>query len=88
MDEEQLNEFLAVRQHFVDSLKINGLGEGCCPALVAENLQRQCERNLIESAHEFFGVTLNNLICAGLDKYDKYIELLVGMTLAYRRDTK
>lgn len=86
MDEVDAKEYYAARQDFINTLKVPGLKDGYCPALVAENLLVECEKLLIDSAVEFFGVDSNKLICSGMDNYKKYIALLVGMTIAYRRD--
>jgi len=90
MSEQDAADYQAERQRYVDSLKIPGLQDGYCPALVAENLQRETEYLIIETAKQFFGekVTVNNLLCTkgGLDNYHKYIDMLVGMTVKYFGD--
>lgn len=58
--------------------------EGKCPALVAENLQRQAEDVLIEAAEEFFPeITKDKLLCMpnSLEQLQKYIDLLVGLVV-------
>lgn len=50
-----------------------------CPALVAESLQRQAERVLVEAAASVlnFGeeFTFDKLVCAGMDKLRAFIDL-------------
>lgn len=53
-----------------------------CPALMAEGLQMDAEHLLIEATAEMIGEKddlVHNLICAGLDKYHQFIDLVVGM---------
>jgi hypothetical protein len=58
------------------------LEPGHCPALIAESLQRDAERALIEAAEEFFpGVTLHKLLCAGLDKHREFLDLLIKLVV-------
>ncbi len=55
-----------------------------CPALTAESLQTKTEHLLIDSAAEMIGEKgnfQNRLLCAGLDKYKQFIELVVGMVV-------
>jgi hypothetical protein len=46
-----------------------------CPLLVAENLTRMAKQLLIDLLEPFTGCNVHNLLCAGLEKYDQYIEL-------------
>jgi hypothetical protein len=50
-----------------------------CPALVAEETQRQAERLLIEVSGAKFGVTPHRLLCASLAKYQEWIDLTCKM---------
>ncbi|MCA9414171.1 MAG: hypothetical protein KC944_23360, partial [Candidatus Omnitrophica bacterium] len=56
-----------------------------CPALVAESLQRDTERLVIESTAEFLGEDPKDfhhrLMCAGVKKFEKFIELSVGLVV-------
>ena len=55
-----------------------------CPALTAEDLQRETEGLLIDSAAEMLGENKDfrsKLLCAGLDKYHKFIDLVVRMVV-------
>lgn len=80
------NAFFEERQHFVDSLNVPGLKPGNCPACVAECLQRDTEHLLIETAAETLpelgNVTVDALLCAGLDAYHKMINLVVCMVIS------
>ena len=54
-----------------------------CPALVAERLLVDTEHILVLAAEEVFeGVTLEKLICAGMGKYRKWIDLLCGLVVS------
>jgi hypothetical protein len=61
------------------------LEPGFCPALIAEDLQRKAEHNLIAAAAEFFGpsFTVNNLLCCrnGLEKLREAIDLLCKLVI-------
>lgn len=60
------------------------LEPGYCPALIAEDLQRQAERALIESARVAFpDVTVDRLLCAprGLEKLREYLDLLIKLVV-------
>lgn len=58
-----------------------------CPALVAENLQTETERILLDCASDmmkmdFDGQELNHrLLCKGMDKRQKFIDLVVGLVV-------
>lgn len=57
------------------------LEPGYCPALIAESLVVDAQHALIEAAYPFFEVETHALLCAGLDKYREYIELLTKMVV-------
>lgn len=58
------------------------LKPGHCPALIAEGLQVTAEHNLVIAASEFFPeVTIDRLLCAGLDKYRKFIDLTIRLAV-------
>lgn len=46
-----------------------------CPLLVAEELERQAQRNLVDILEPITGLSGHQLICSGLEKYKNYIEL-------------
>ena len=50
-----------------------------CPALVAESLQTDAERLLIDTSGEPFGVSTENMV--RLDHWRKWIDLVVGFIL-------
>lgn len=55
-----------------------------CPALTAESLQRDVEHLLIEAFCEMIGEKddlIHNLLCAGMDKYNQFIDLSVKMVV-------
>lgn len=49
-----------------------------CPALVAENLLRKIERELIDVSGKPFGVTADKLLCArnGLENWKQWVDLV------------
>ena len=58
--------------------------EDQCPACVAEHLQTKTEWLIIDSAAEMLGEKgdfQNRLLCAGIDKYHKFIDLVVGLVV-------
>jgi hypothetical protein len=64
-------------------LKPDAMPDDHCPALVAENLERLAAQSLIESAQVVFhGLTVQKLLCAGLDKYNQYIDLLCRLVVS------
>lgn len=54
----------ANRRERASKLKPANMGDEYCPALVAENLQRDAERLLIDTTGEPFGVTHEKVWCA------------------------
>lgn len=55
-----------------------------CPALVAEDIQRDAERLIIKTAAEMLGETEDfhhKLLCNGLDKYYQFIDLVVKLVV-------
>lgn len=55
-----------------------------CPALTAYGLQIDAEHLLIDAVAEMLGESSelgHNLICAGLDKYNQFIDLVVKMVV-------
>lgn len=54
-----------------------------CPALVAETLLIDAQHVLVGAAEEVFqGITIDKLLCAGLDKYKQWIDLLCGLVIS------
>lgn len=65
-------------------LKPDDMPDEHCPALVAECLQRDTEHILIDAAAEMLGENgdlRHDLICAGMDKYHQFIDLVVGLVV-------
>ena len=59
-------------------------GAWACPALTAEDIQRKTEQLIVDTAAEMLGQDenfLNDLLCAGLDKYHKFIDLVVRLVV-------
>lgn len=67
------------------------LKPGECPALIAENLVTKAGWAIIEAMRQWFpDVTADSLLCAGLEKYRRYIDLAVGLVVnhpKYRKPT-
>ena len=81
MSEADAEDYYAQRQERIDALGHN-LPRGHCPALCAEEVQRDAEHVLIDAAEPFFpGVTLHKLLCAGLDKHREYLDLLMKLVI-------
>jgi len=64
-----------------EGLKPDDMPDDHCPALVAEHLQMDAEHLVVESTAEMLGEEdfLHRLICHGMDKYHKFIDLVTGM---------
>ena len=62
-------------------LKPTYMPDSHCPALVAEHLQIKVERQIVESAGRPFGITPDRLLCAGLEKYNEFVRLTVGLVV-------
>lgn len=54
-----------------------------CPLLVAEDLLRKAKEVLIEVMQPVTQVDSQKLLCAGLDKYNQYVELALKMLSPY-----
>jgi len=50
-----------------------------CPLLVAESLQREVNRHAVDFFEPYFGLNSDKLLCAGLDEFKKFIELLMSI---------
>lgn len=59
------------------------LPEGHCPALVAERIQIESERALVDMIAPKFGITADDLLCQGLDHYQEFVDLAVKMAVSY-----
>jgi len=64
-----------------EGLKPSDMLKDHCPALVAEHLQMDAEHLVIESTAEMLGEEdfLPKVLCAGMDKYHKFIDLVTKM---------
>lgn len=60
-----------------------GITRGHCPALVAEGLARDAKRLVADIAckHLGGGLTSDKFICQGLEKYDRLVDLTVGLVV-------
>lgn len=73
--------YYAVRDFRIKQMGYD-LKPGHCPALIAENVLTDTEHLLVEVAKPVFGVDLHDLLCAGMDKYHKYIDLLCKLVVS------
>ena len=62
-------------------LKPDSMPDEHCPALVAEDIQRKAEWVLCGAAEEVFGVSQSDVLCAGLDKYRQWLDLLCKLVV-------
>lgn len=83
MDEGCWDEYFAKMQAIHLGEGFEKAADGCCPALTAESLERDAKHLLVEMAQNCIpGVTLKALLSAGLEKYEKYIHLLIGVVVS------
>lgn len=63
-----------------------GITPGHCPALIAEGLERDARRLVVEIACQHIGLGLDadKVICAGLEKYQKLTDLVVSFVVSQR----
>lgn len=85
-DQNQLDDFYQERHKRQGEahLKPDNLPFEHCPALVAENNLVKCEHLVIRAAAEMMGeklITPQKVICAGLDKYQQFIDLSVRLVV-------
>lgn len=52
-----------------------------CPALVAEELERQAQRVVIDLTAPKFGLDAHQLLCAGLETYNKWADIHAEMAV-------
>lgn len=68
-------------------LKSDDMPDEHCPALVAEELQRDTEHLILEASSDMLELDFNGhelkhrLLCLGLEKYKKFIDLVVGLVV-------
>ena len=78
-DEPDHSYFNQKRREMIKQMGYN-VPDDYCPALIAESIQREAETLIVEVAEKFSpSMTKHKLLCAGLEKYHKYIDLIVGM---------
>lgn len=88
-DEETCSDVYADANHTLKErgIKPDDMPAEHCPALVAEDVQRKTERLIIENAAEMLqsdispGDFQHKLLCLGLDKYQEFINLCVGLVV-------
>ena len=62
--------------------------EDNCPLLEAQNILISARRNLVDTFEDTFNVSADRLLCLGLEKYNEYIELLLGLLAPYTKQVK
>jgi hypothetical protein len=85
-DSDQLADFYQERHNRQrqQGIKPESMPFEHCPALVAEHNLVKCEHLVIEAAAQMLGEKLftpQKLICAGLDKYQQFIDLSVRLVV-------
>ena len=89
-DEDMLKDYYSEtnKRLRAANLKPDTMQDDYCPALVAEELQRETERLVIGAGTEMMGLEFDGkemchrLLCKGLDTYQKFIDLLVGLVVS------
>ena len=80
MNDEDAKDYFAERQKRINAMGYK-LPDGHCPALVAESVLSDARRILIEVSVPVWGINPHQLLCAGMDKYHKYIDLICGLVV-------
>ena len=81
-DDELCNDIFRDMDRMYREAGWKDLKPGECPALIAENLVTKAGWAVIEAARRWFPtVDCNSLLCLGLEKYRRYIDLLVGLVV-------
>lgn len=68
-------------------LKPESMPEDHCPALVAEDIERQAVALLIDEAAASLGLDMSGadlrqkLFCLGLDQYNRFVDLVIGLVV-------
>ncbi|HSW45461.1 MAG TPA: hypothetical protein VLM89_07815 [Phycisphaerae bacterium] len=82
MTEEQTRPYYDRRNQELRAMGYD-LPADYCPALLAEEVVRVAERNLVVAAEQFFpDLTVDALLSLGLDAYHRYIDLLMGLVVS------
>ena len=72
--------FMARRAELIEKLAYQVPGPGYCPALMAEERQREAERALIEAAEPWTGIDVE-IATRNLEHYRRLVELLTGLVV-------
>ena len=75
MEDNDFKHFLKRCREEQAKAKLKTDSPDFCPLLVAEHLTLTAKQLLIGLLEPFTGCNVHNLLCAGLDKYERYIEL-------------
>jgi len=62
-------------------IKPDSMPDNHCPALVAESLLSQAENALADLSGEPFGLSAHRLLCAGLENYHKWVNLVCKLVI-------
>jgi hypothetical protein len=83
-DDETINKIYSEAEKLLRERKIkpDDMKDGYCPALVAQELLSGIAKEIIEITGAPFNVTPHKLLCAGLNKYNEWIELIVGLVMS------
>jgi hypothetical protein len=82
MDDSEAVEYYALRQARVDAMGLD-LPPDCCPALMAEELERKAARLVVETSAEMVGEDekfIERLYCR-LVHTNRWVDLIVGLVV-------
>lgn len=52
-----------------------------CPSLIAQDLERQAVKLLIDAAEPFFKISHDDLLCSGMKNFSKYVDALISLVV-------
>lgn len=85
-DDATFTSMMADRESLLAKAGISASKPGNCPLLEAEHLVRLAEHGVILAFSEFCGgkpITVNGLLCLGLEKYDRFVELCCQLVASH-----
>jgi len=87
MSEEDLAKYYAKCKVARAAANLHVDHDDQCPLLVAEEMVRQAQRALIEEMSVLHNLTADKLLCAGLDKYNQYVDLCLKLLAPFVRSS-
>lgn len=88
-DDAEFKDFAAEcgKRERAAGLKPDSMPDDHCPALVAEDIERQAIALLIDEAAVSLGFDMSGpdlrhkLLCLGLDQYNRFVDLVIGLVV-------